>query len=103
MPKELKTKDIKHMHTELGHPLEDNTQAKGNTMVLHLTGMFKPCKTCASDKARETELSKMAPCSIIKGERMTINISSPSTTSTNGKKHLLLLVGDYTDLLEREI
>ena len=82
MSKTLKKKDINDLHTVLGHPLEEITQDKGKSIILHLTSMFKHCKVCALSKAKMTRVSKTAvPHSAIKSKRLFIDISSPSTSS----------------------
>ena len=67
-------------------------------MGLKLITTFEQCEECVLDKVRKGRVSKMAvPHSTVKGERMFMNISSPSTTSMGGKKHLLCMVEDSTD------
>ena len=96
-PRNSKT-DIRELYTERGHPSEDITWATGKAMGLQLTGMFKPCKDCALTEAKKNGMSKMAlSCSMVKGKRLFIDISSPSTATMGGKKHWHLIVEDRTE------
>ena len=67
MSKQLNKKDINALHTELGHLLEEITQATGKTVCLQLTGMFEPCKAYALSKANKDGIIMIAvPHSTIK-------------------------------------
>ena len=79
-------------HAELRHTLDAITEANGKAMGLQLIGMFKSCKACALGKAKKERVAE--PCSIIKGERLFIDISSSSMASMGGKKCWLLEVED---------
>ena len=54
---ETKRKDINDLWRELGHPLEDITQALGKAMGLKLPGALKSCKACTLGKAKRPGVS----------------------------------------------
>ncbi len=92
------TRDINQYHKALGHPSEAITRATAHAEGILLKGNFSPCEDCALGKARQANVSKKAvPRSTNKGERLFIDISSPSTKSMGGKQHWLLIVDDCTD------
>ncbi len=93
-----RTRDINEYHKALGHPSEAITCASAHAEGVSLKGNFNPCEDCALGKARQNNVSKKAvPRSTNKGERLFIDISSPSTKSMGGKQHWLLIVDDCTD------
>ena len=91
-------KDINESFTELEYFLEEITEAMGKNMGLQLTNMFKTCEDCALGKAKKAGVSKTSAAnSTINGERIFIDISSPPTVSTGGKRHWLLVMEDTTN------
>ena len=45
MPTESKkTRDVSNLHNELGHPLDDITQATEKAMGFKVTGTFQECE-----------------------------------------------------------
>ena len=95
---ELKRKGVNALDNMLGHPLEEITQTIGKAMGLKLTGMFRTCKACALGRAEKANVSKTTILhSMIKGKRLFIDVSSPSTASMGGKQHRLLVVKDNTN------
>ena len=92
--KKLKRKDINDLHTEIGHPLEENTWAMGMAVSLQITIALNPCKNCALGKAKMAGVSKMAvPCLMVKVKRLFIDINFPS----GGMKCCFFVVEDSTD------
>ena len=67
-------------------------------MNLKFSGMFYSCNSCALCKAKKARARKTAvPCSMVKGRRLFIYISSPSTVSLGSKKHWIFVVEDRND------
>ena len=67
-------------------------------MGLQFIGMFEHPEAYALRKAKKAEVQKMAAsCSMVKGERLFIKISSPSAASMEKKKHWLLVIEGSTD------
>ena len=98
-PKRATRKDVNQLHAELGHPGEDVTRAIGAHRGLQVTGTFAPCKDCAVAKAKQKKIGKKASKKSQKpGERLCIDISSPTAASFGGKHHWLLVVDENSDL-----
>ncbi len=96
--KKGRTRDINEYHKALGHPTEAITCARDYAQGILLKKNFNPVEDCAIGKARRANVSKKAvPRSTNKGERLFIDINSPSTKSMGGEQHWLLVTDDYTD------
>ena len=93
-------KNIKNLHVELGHLFKTITHATAKALGIQVTGTFKPCENFALGKAKQCAVSKKAlPCSNILGERLFFVISSPSTSTFDGKQHWLLIIDDSNDYI----
>ena len=85
MPSE---KNINELNNELGIPLDKITQAMGRSKGTQLNSKFKTCGDHALGKAKKAGVSKVAvACSTVKGKRLFIDASTPSTASKCSKKH----------------
>ena len=92
------SKEIFEWHVELGHPFDVIMQATGKAMGLKLTSVFNHCKYFALGNAKKNGASNLdVERSKVKGERLLIDINSPSTVSTSSKKHWLLALEDGTN------
>ncbi len=66
-------------------------------MGIKLVGKFKPCEACILGKSKQRKVNKTAvECSMVTGERLYLDISSPNTASLSRKKHWLLILDDAT-------
>ena len=91
-------KNINILHTKLGNPSEVISHATVKAMGIQLLGLFQACKDCTLGKARNGCVSKKAGvCSIVMGERLFYDISSPSFSTFGGMKHWLLVIEDSAD------
>ena len=93
------TLDINDYHERLGHPGENVTRWTAKFFGVALSGPALQCNACALSKARQKNVPKATvPRSTIPGERLFIDISSPSVKSIGGSRHWLLVLDDATDL-----
>ena len=89
--------NICELHERLGHASLDKVRATANVMGLNLTGKLDSCESCDLAKARQANLNKKTvPRCNIPGERLYIDISSPTAKSLSGKRHWLLVLDDCT-------
>ena len=74
------------------------TQSTAASRGVKLTGTLKTCRSCAIAKARQKNIKKVTTTVTAKkpGERLSLDISPPSTKSIGGSKHWLLVQDDCT-------
>jgi hypothetical protein len=93
-----KTLQIDHLHNILGHPSEDTTRKTAEFYRWNVNGKFTPCEDCGIAKAWQKNVNKETETrSIIRGERVFIDISSIQQKSFGGSKFWLLVIDDCTD------
>ena len=87
-------------HEELGHPSEATTRATAKLYGYTLTGQFEPCGKCMLAKAKQKKLRRIntGESAIRKGERLYVDISSPSSMSLGGRCHWALIVDECTGM-----
>lgn len=91
--------DINQYHRMLGHVGEQKLRSTAKAMDVELQGKFEPCESCNRGKAKKKAIPKEASNrSIIPMERVYVDISSFTTSSSGGKKHWVLIVDDCTDM-----
>ena len=91
--------DINEYHAKLGHPNMVATRMTAKIRDVALKGDIKPCEDCMIAKARQKNVPKARiERSEIPGERIFIDISSPTKKSVGGSKHWLLVLDDCTDM-----
>ena len=74
-----KSISVNDYHEELGHPSMATTRKTAKSRGVNLKGTAQICKECVKSKAKQKNVPKsQVPRSTIPGERLFIDISSPS-------------------------
>ena len=91
--------NVNEYHKMLGHyPNEVVVRTTAAARGIRLIGTFTPCEHCAFGKSKRKKLSKESVERAKKpGERMFLDISSPTTLSIGGSNHWALLLDDASD------
>jgi hypothetical protein len=89
--------EINDLHKKLGHPGEKKLMDTIKMMDIKTVGKLRVCKDCAIGKARQKNVNKLNEHkSIIKAERLYIDISSTSDESFGGSNFWILIVDEAT-------
>ena len=92
------TVDINEYHKQLGHPNIAVTRSTAKARNVQLTGTPKTCVICLKAKAKKKSVPKSkVNRAKTPGERLFIDISSPTQPSIGGNKHWLLVLDDFSD------
>ena len=74
------------------------TKSTAKSRKVTISGTPEICKDCVLAKAKKASVPKeKVDLSKVPGERLFINISSPSERSIGGNRHWLLVLDDYSD------
>ena len=91
--------NINKYHELLGHPNWVVTRSTAASRDVVLTGDIIPCEHCMIAKAKQKGVPKIRKeRSTVPGQRIFIDISSPTKKSVGGSKHWLLVLDDCTDM-----
>jgi hypothetical protein len=94
--KKRDTIDDNNLHKILGHCGEVNARLTGKAYGYDVTGRFDVCEACSVGKARQKNINKeWKRGSLIRGERLYIDISSIKGTSFGGSKFWALIIDDF--------
>ena len=81
----------------MGQPSEAGTCKNSKRDEFVTMGTFKPSKACALGKVKKVNVSKLPNDRATKlGERLFIDIASPTAVDLGGNNYWLLLVNDYS-------
>ena len=93
-----KTVDINEYHKQLGHPNIAVTRSTAKTRKIQLTGTPETCVTCLKAKAKKKSVhKKKIERAKTPGERLFIDISSPTQQSIGGNRYWLLVLDDFSN------
>ena len=93
-----KTVDINEYHKQLGHPNIPVTRSTAKARNVLLTGTPETCVTCFKAKVKKKSVPKnKVERAKTPGERLFIDISSPTQRSIGGNRHWLLVLDDFSD------
>ena len=90
--------NVNQYHEELGHPSMATTRATAKAKDVRVKDAPKVCEDCLFGKARKKSVPKeKVEQSKTPGERLFIDISSPTQRSIGGNRHWLLILDDHSD------
>ena len=93
-----KSISVNLFHEQLGHPGIPVTRSTATSRGLKIFGPTITCKSCAIGKAHQKNVPKITKREKASkpGQRISLDISSPTTKSVGGARHWLLLHDDNT-------
>jgi hypothetical protein len=95
--KKLNTIDVNNLYKVLGHCGEFNARLTGKAYGYEVTGKFDVCEACSVAKARQKIINKeWKGGSLIRGERLYVDMSSIKGTSFGGTKFWALIIDDFS-------
>jgi hypothetical protein len=95
--KKHNTIDVNNLHKVLGHCGEVNARLTGKAYDYEVTVKFDVCEACSVAKARLKNINKeWKEGSLIRGERLYVDISSIKGTSFGKAKFWALIIDDFS-------
>ena len=93
-----KSMPIWKFHQMTGHTGEHLMRTTADDMGIKLTGKLEPCEICAQAKLRQANVPKKKEKQVPSrpGYRLFIDISSFKHESMGGKRHWLIVVGEFS-------